>query len=162
MKTTVLILVAMATSAIGCSGGPRTEESSVSEGALFTTAHWQKIYECNDGSVVDVNTNERRELQFAVRSTQAIDTLQDSVECGYYPNRCPTNAKGEFVFQGRVERGVFSPSDFSKFIGYAPGRGRETPLPFGGLVDRGSDNTIKFEIGEYGNWIFRGCKAVGQ
>jgi hypothetical protein len=140
---------------VGCSSAdPAVEESSLTESAL-ASKRWEPVVRCEDGTVVDVNADERRELQLVVRNPRAIEALQHGIECQWDPAKCPTNARGEIVFRGQVDRGVFAPQDFDKFLGWAVPASPDWLVA--GLVDREGD-TVKVQIGEYYSWIFRNCR----
>src|SRR5215217_7248180 len=102
------LIVALALTAVACTAPTSDDESTSSSESAATSASWRTVYRCDDGSVLDVNTNERRELQLVVRNKDAIWRMQHSIECQWSAASCPTNASGEMVFRGRVDRGVFS------------------------------------------------------
>lgn len=133
---------------------PETETSSTESAA--TAVRWEAMLRCEDGSVLDVNSNERRDVQFVVRNKDAIWWMQHSIECQWNAASCPTNAAGEMVFRGRVDRGVFYEHDFDKALTNLTPSSPTWIL--GALVDREPGDTIKIQIGEYYNWVFRGCR----
>jgi hypothetical protein len=145
----VLACAACSTEATSASLEPGSSDSA------STTARWQPVYRCEDGSVLDVNIDERREVQFVVRNEDAIGWMHHSIECHWSAANCPTNSRGEMVFRGRVDHGVHEPRDFDKVLARLTPASPEWSVA--GLFDVEGD-TIKLQIGEYYNWIFRGCR----
>jgi hypothetical protein len=133
-------------------GEPSTDTTE----SAATSVRWEPVFRCDDGTVLDVNASERREVQFVIRNKDAIWWMQHSIECQWNEASCPTNAAGEMVFRGRVDRGVFYQRDFDKVL--ASLTPASPSWTVAGLVDREPGDTIKLQIGEYYNWIFRGCR----
>jgi hypothetical protein len=91
-----------------------TEDASGKADGTF----WLKVYTCNNGAaVLDVNANERRDLQFVIRDQRAIGWLASQVRVSTQGIISPS---GEIIIPGRQSNGVFSKSDFRSLDGGVP------------------------------------------
>ncbi|MBX3233624.1 MAG: hypothetical protein KIT84_11520 [Labilithrix sp.] len=109
MKTTFLCIPFLLAAA-ACGGAPDDETASASTQAS-TTTEWQAAIRC-DRAVLDVNRDERREVQLVIHDEDAVYALTHGVEVHDVPAGT-INEKGEFILAGRLERGVFHANDFS-------------------------------------------------
>jgi hypothetical protein len=135
--------------------GDPSATSAAGESAS-THAHWAAFYSCDDGSVLDVNVDERREIQFVVRNDDAKDLLMKAYDPQYFDwNISP---RGELIFLGRLEHGLFNAGDFSRAVAISGKPKQQTGDEWGPTVEitrSGSDITLVAD--EYRNWTFRGC-----
>ncbi len=77
---------------------------------------WLKVLDCDGGAaVVDVNDWERRELQVVIRDPNIVNYLATATQLKFGTTVAGNivNAKGEMILRARVDRGVFTPWDFS-------------------------------------------------
>lgn len=80
MRTFVLALGLSATlAAPACTDATSTEQLPIDEDASAKAdgALWYKLYTCNGNSTLDVNGNERRNLQFVIRDPNIIKFFND-------------------------------------------------------------------------------------
>ena len=121
-------LSASASASAAACAAPAADASDATSSA-FTASRWEKVYQCDDGTVLDVNANERQQIQLVVRGQAAVDYLTTALPDPYAGNVTP-NAKGELIFQGWVynhgkpganppPQGIFQPSDFTVTEGTA-------------------------------------------
>jgi hypothetical protein len=156
----LLLLFVAGASASACAA-PTADASDPSDTAAtesaVTGAHWQAIYRCDDGSVLDVNTNERRELQFVVRNAAAKKHLMTAYDTATFDwNLSPS---GEIVFRGTVQAGIFYPHDFTSAVAISGRPKVQVGDQWGPTVDitrHGSDITLL--ASEYVDWTFRNCR----
>jgi hypothetical protein len=126
-----------------------------------TTVVWQATLHCGgQGVVVDVNRDERRDLQAVVRDPAAVAWLAGHPGDG---GAGVPNAKHEIIVRGSVTRGVFSPADFSGFdqVGFSVA---DALLPEAHVARDGSGLRVRLvswasghEI-ETANWWFADCR----
>jgi hypothetical protein len=153
-----LLLMALAVTAAACAAPSEgdSEDTPATESAA-TSASWQAIYRCDDGSVLDINTNERKEFQFVVRNAAAKKHLMKSADVNYFDwNISPS---GEVVYRGWLERGVFYKHDFTQGLGISGKPKVQVGDQWGptALITRsGSDITLV--ANDYYNWTFRNCR----
>jgi hypothetical protein len=152
------VIMALAVTAAACTAPSNedTEETAVNESAA-TAAAWQAIYRCDDGSVLDIDTHERRRFQFVVRNDAAKKHLMKSADVNYFDwNISPS---GEVVFRGWLERGVFHPHDFTSGIGISGKPKVQVGDQWGptAQVTR-SGSQITLVANDYYNWVFRNCR----
>jgi hypothetical protein len=152
------LLMALAVTAVACAApaGEESDDTGSTESAA-TSASWQAIYRCDDGSTLDINTNERRQFQFVVRNAAAKKHLMKSADVNYFDwNISPS---GEVVYRGWLERGVFYPHDFYQGLGIS-GRPKvqvgDQWGPTAQVTRNGSDITLL--ANDYYNWTFRNCR----
>jgi hypothetical protein len=115
---------------------------------------WLRVYTC-DGAVLDVNAAERRSLQFVIKDHDAEDYLLSKGTNGITPN---VTSRGELIFSGRIDRGVFNPWDFEAMRGVNavyPG----SDAYIGATIrmagdDISAENYFSPDI----NWVFRNCR----
>lgn len=138
--------------AAGCAA-PASDGGNTSEAAYSSTT-WIKIADCEGGAVVDVDEDERRELQLVVRNDEAAEYIL--AHGNDYMRGMQRNAKGELILGGSTDRGVFSPGDFRSFRGYG---NQQWPIydvirESGGVKVSllGNDRT------EAANWWFPNCR----
>ncbi len=155
MKTLLCFLTALSVAA--CAAPASDAEDTTSSESAATAAAWHAVYRCDDGSVLDVNGNERREIQFVVRNDAAKKHLMRSADPAYFDwNVSPS---GEIVYRGRVERGIFYPQDFTRAIAISGRPKVQVGDQWGPTVEitrSGSDITLL--ANEYVNWTFRNCR----
>jgi hypothetical protein len=151
------VALALAMTAVACAAPAGDEEETGSNESAATAASWQAIYRCDDGSVLDINTNERREFQFVIRNDAAKKLLMKSADVNYFDwNISPS---GEVVYRGRLERGVFYKHDFSYGIGISGKPKVQVGDQWGPTAEirrNGSDITVV--ANDYYNWTFRNCR----
>ena len=157
MKRSALIPLFLLSSACGAPPNDSAEASASADTAIA----WEAAIRC-DGAVLDVNANERRDVQFVIRDAQAIDSLTHSADL---PSVAPgtINAAGEFILSGHVSRGIFHTADFASaqvkngtsVFGFVTVAGNNAGAPGAGGGGDPSDLLIWF--GEYTNWRFRSC-----
>ncbi|MDB4934264.1 MAG: hypothetical protein JWP87_1236 [Labilithrix sp.] len=154
----LLLLFVVAAPACAAPSGEDSEpfDTAATESAV-TGAHWQSIYRCDDGSVLDVNTNERRELQFVVRNAAAKKHLMTAYSTATFDwNLSPS---GEVIFRGTVQYGIFNPGDFTRAVAISGRPKVQVGDQWGPTVEitrTGSDITLL--ASEYVNWTFRNCR----
>ena len=131
--------------------------STDSTSSAQTSAQWEAVFRCDDGSVLDVDTSERRNFQFVVRNDAAKKHLMTAYDVASFDwNVSPT---GEVVFRGRLERGVFYPQDFTQGVAISGTPKVQVGDEWGPTVDvirNGSDITLL--ASEYVDWTFRNCR----
>lgn len=96
---------------VGGCAAPADDTASAADtsASAYSSGTWQQLLGCNDGAaVLDVDTGERRNVQFVIRDKNVVDYLQSK---GISPM---VNAKHEIVIQPneQLKHGLFSPSDF--------------------------------------------------
>jgi hypothetical protein len=80
MRTWILLVSLLAPLATACTTDTATDELEVDEDASAKAdgAAWYKVYTCNGGqAVLDVNGNERRNLQLVIRDANVIKYFND-------------------------------------------------------------------------------------
>jgi len=151
----------LATVALGCAAptsDDATNAASIdSTSSAQTSSQWQAVFRCDDGSVLDVDTNERRDFQFVVRNDAAKKHLMTAYDVASFDwNLSPS---GEIVFRGRLEHGVFYPQDFTQGVAISGKPKVQVGDEWGPTVDitrSGSDITLL--ASEYVDWTFRNCR----
>jgi hypothetical protein len=89
---------------VACGG---SSEPVNGDSANVTTSNWQQILSCSNGTVVvDVDTNERRNLQVVVRDASSFSVLDSSITFNQIKN--PT----ERIYRGTSPFGIFDPTQF--------------------------------------------------
>jgi hypothetical protein len=171
MKTFIRTVPCLVLAACGASADDAASSAESGESALLATAQWEKVYRCDDGTTLDVNVKERREIQFVVRGKAAIDYLTTALPDPYAGSVKP-NAKGELIFQGGVfnygkpganppPKGIFHPWDFS--LGYGTAGNLPARIA-GGYGEIRIFLEIPYEERPLdatpmpSNWIFRNCR----
>lgn len=167
MKTSIarlLLSVAALSATAGCSvptedAGPGVDTSE----AAYSSGTYQKLVTCNGGAaVLDVDTGERRQLQFVIRDANAINYLTGQIGMQLGPlNR--GNGR-ELIVRGWSKNGAFSAGDFHALsspistVGnvyvYREGSGIRVKFERDGGVEGGycTDNLGGFEGGCLGGW----------
>jgi hypothetical protein len=152
------LIIALAVTAAACAAPSNEDaEDTASNESAATAASWQAIYRCDDGSTLDVDTNERRQFQFVVRNGAAKKHLMKSADVNYFDwNVSPS---GEVVYRGWLERGVFYPHDFVTGIGISGKPKVQVGDQWGptAQVTR-SGSQITLVANDYYNWVFRNCR----
>src|SRR5436190_7887619 len=121
--TTIITAACLATTALGCTTdeAEQLEPDDIANAASSGKADgavWLKVYTCNNGAaVLDVNGNERRDLQFVIRDRQAIGYLASQVRVSTQGILSPS---GEIIIPGHQSNGVFSKDDFHSLDGGVP------------------------------------------
>jgi hypothetical protein len=125
-----VVLALVVPSALGCSAPTEdTDTESSSESAL--SSRWEKVLTCDNGAaVLDVDTSERRHLQFVIRNPQIIGYLASEVRVS---TQGIISRSGEIIVGGRQDRGVWSSSDFDKIDGNVPYVNAEVRREGGGV-----------------------------
>ena len=112
MKIASAALLALVT--IGLSAGcaapaAETDPGTDTSTAAYSAGPWQKLITCNGGAaVLDVDSAERRNVQFVIRDRAVVDYLQSKSDSPM------VNASHEIVMQASEEivHGLFKASDF--------------------------------------------------
>lgn len=165
LRPLALALLSTAVSLTGCAASTSPTDDATSSDQALSGVHWQAAIRC-DGAVLDVNEDERRDLQFVIRDAQAIAGMQHTADVSTFPPGS-VNAKGELIFAGHVDRGVFRAEDFgsalmetsggtSKVHGFVTVAGTNPGVP--GAGGGGDPSDLLIEFGEYTNWRFRNCR----
>ena len=155
----VAIAPFFATLALACAA-PTSDQTSngdtASTESASTSTHWQSVYRCDDGSVLDVDTNERRQIQFVVRNSAAKKHLMTAYDVASFDwNISPS---GEVVFTGRLEHGIFYPQDFTSAVAISGRPKVQVGDEWGPTVDiTRNGNDITLLASEYVDWTFRNC-----
>jgi hypothetical protein len=77
------------------------------DSANVTTSNWQPILSCQNGAVVvDVDTNERRNLQVVVRDGSTFSVLDSTITFGQIQN------PNERIYRATSPFGIFDPAQF--------------------------------------------------
>lgn len=185
MKTNMLVMVSLSASLVGCvqsaeDEGTADESTELEAGGKADGVTWSKILTCENGSVVvDVDVNERRNVQVVVRHWDAINHLRAMATANNWASSTilEPNSKGEVILRGTSNRGVFHPSDFESMTrdtNYAPVY--TARREWGGLkvallgvhrlsqpscrwVDENQGNWVceEYGFGEFADWWFSGC-----
>jgi hypothetical protein len=114
MKLLGCLFVAACASLVGCAGASQ-ESSGDESSASALTGSWQQTLSCNGGAaVLDVDSGERRNLQFVIRDRAAIGYLATNVRVSTRGILAPS---GEIILQGWQNEGVWDPSGFHGFEG---------------------------------------------
>ena len=153
-KQTLLAILALP--ALACSAAPEGASPGKSESAQTSTS-WKQVLQCDDGSVLDVNADERRELQFVIRNDAAKEYLMPAYDPQYFDWNI--SASGEVIFRGRVAQGIFGPQDFTRAVAISGRPKHQVGDEWGPTVEMvraGSDITLT--ASEHRNWVFRGCR----
>lgn len=109
MKTIALLPI-LALGAVAC-GGSNDGDPAATSAAAFSSNNWQSLVTCNGGAaVLDVDRDERRNVQFVIRDRNVVDYLQSKTQSPM------VNAKHEIVISAseQLEHGLFSPRDFGQ------------------------------------------------
>jgi hypothetical protein len=158
MKSSIaLVLLTSLTPLAGCAAPTADDADTASTESAVTAKHWQAALRCDDGSVLDVNTNERREFLFVVRNGAAKAHLMKAYDVASYDWK--TTSSGEVVFLGVVEHGVFYPQDFTRAVAVSGRPKVQVGDEWGPTVEitrSGSDVTLR--ASEYIDWTFRNCR----
>jgi hypothetical protein len=165
-----------------CSAPTAPEDEAASSEEAYSSSQWTKLLTCNGGAaVLDVDKNERRNVQLVIRDRAAVDYLQSKSPSNI------TNARHEIIItpNEQLKHGLFSPSDFGRddfwryhvadFAAYAgivkrDGRGLKVILSnnFQPICEGGQwgyqggcwgGHTIRANVyTEVANWYFDDCR----
>jgi hypothetical protein len=151
LPITLVIAAALA----GCSASSASDPTSSSQ-AAETTVPWQAAIRC-DGATLDVNADERRDIQFVIRDAEAIEHLPHGFDLG--GEHPVLNADGDFILTGHVDQGIFHASDFSRVVvkNGADVTGGVAKSSASWFPSGGDPNDLEIWFGEYTNWRFRNC-----
>lgn len=104
MRSLLLPLVALAFVLPAC-GGAGADDGADPATEQDLSGSWQKVLEC-DGATVDVDPNDRAEMQVVIRGASNLTWFDANAKYGQ-----TKNAK-ERIYRGRSPWGVFAPGDF--------------------------------------------------
>jgi hypothetical protein len=161
----------------GCAAEPADDPAVASDSPELVA--WNKVLTCDGGAAaLDVDTGERRNLQFVIRDQRIVGFFANQVRVSTRGIIAPS---GEIILHGRQNNGVWSGSDFRTMDGWVDNAsirvsregggvkvvfyqqinwskcsGGAEQSPSTGMCPGGTESGSTYN--ELANWYFRDCR----